>query len=71
VVRDFNVTGVAGSVIALVRRSGAGKTTVTDLVARFHDPSKGRILLNNMVSVTSACVNIAACWPSYTSRLLI
>ena len=32
--------------VALVGRSGAGKTTVTDLVARFHDPSKGRILLN-------------------------
>jgi ATP-binding cassette subfamily B protein/subfamily B ATP-binding cassette protein MsbA len=46
VVRDFNLTAAGGSVIALVGRSGAGKTTVTDLVARFHDPSKGRILLN-------------------------
>ncbi len=46
VVREFNVTAPGGSVIALVGRSGAGKTTVTDLVARFHDPSKGRILLN-------------------------
>jgi ATP-binding cassette subfamily B protein/subfamily B ATP-binding cassette protein MsbA len=35
-----------GSVVALVGRSGAGKTTVTDLVARFHDPTQGRILLN-------------------------
>jgi ATP-binding cassette subfamily B protein/subfamily B ATP-binding cassette protein MsbA len=33
-------------VVALVGRSGAGKTTVTDLVARFHDPTRGRILLN-------------------------
>src|SRR5207244_11108241 len=32
--------------VALVGRSGAGKTTVTDLVARFHDPTRGRILLN-------------------------
>ena len=30
-----------GSVVALVGRSGAGKTTVTDLVARFHDPDAG------------------------------
>ena len=48
VVRDFAVTVTGGSVIALVGRSGAGKTTVTDLVARFHDPSKGRIALNGV-----------------------
>jgi ATP-binding cassette subfamily B protein/subfamily B ATP-binding cassette protein MsbA len=46
VVRDFNITVAGGSVVALVGRSGAGKTTVTDLVARFHDPTRGRILLN-------------------------
>jgi ATP-binding cassette subfamily B protein/subfamily B ATP-binding cassette protein MsbA len=46
VVHDFSVVVPGGSVIALVGRSGAGKTTVTDLVARFHDPTKGRILVN-------------------------
>ena len=46
VVRDFNVRVPGGSVVALVGRSGAGKTTVTDLVARFHDPTRGKILLN-------------------------
>jgi ATP-binding cassette subfamily B protein/subfamily B ATP-binding cassette protein MsbA len=48
VVRDFNVIVPGGSVVALVGRSGAGKTTVTDLVARFHDPTRGRILVNGM-----------------------
>jgi ATP-binding cassette subfamily B protein/subfamily B ATP-binding cassette protein MsbA len=46
VVHDFNVAVPGGSVVALVGRSGAGKTTVTDLVARFHDPTRGRILVN-------------------------
>jgi ATP-binding cassette subfamily B protein/subfamily B ATP-binding cassette protein MsbA len=46
VVREFNVVVPGGSVVALVGRSGAGKTTVTDLVARFHDPTRGRILIN-------------------------
>jgi len=46
VVRDFSVDVPGGSVVALVGRSGAGKTTVTDLVARFNDPTEGRILLN-------------------------
>ena len=48
VVRDFSVTVPGGTVVALVGRSGAGKTTVTDLVARFHDPTRGRILLNGI-----------------------
>jgi ATP-binding cassette subfamily B protein len=48
VVRDFDVVVPGGSVVALVGRSGAGKTTVTDLVARFHDPTRGRILLNGV-----------------------
>ena len=48
VVRDFSITVPGGSVVALVGRSGAGKTTVTDLVARFHDPNKGRILVNGV-----------------------
>jgi ATP-binding cassette subfamily B protein/subfamily B ATP-binding cassette protein MsbA len=46
VVHDFDVVVPGGSVVALVGRSGAGKTTVTDLVARFHDPTRGRILVN-------------------------
>ena len=46
VVREFSVKVPGGAVVALVGRSGAGKTTVTDLVARFHDPTRGRILLN-------------------------
>src|SRR5437899_1041541 len=48
VVRAFDITVPGGSVVALVGRSGAGKTTVTDLVARFHDPTQGRILLNGV-----------------------
>jgi ATP-binding cassette subfamily B protein len=48
VIRDFDLTVEGGSTVALVGPSGAGKTTITDLVARFHDPSRGSILLNGI-----------------------
>ena len=46
VLHGISIAVRAGSVVALVGRSGAGKTTITDLVARFHDPDVGRVLVN-------------------------
>ncbi len=48
VIRDFSLQIPGGSVVALVGRSGAGKTTITDLLARFQDPTGGRLLLNDV-----------------------
>jgi ATP-binding cassette subfamily B protein len=48
VLHDFNLLVPGGATVALVGPSGAGKTTVTDLVARFHDPSSGAILINGI-----------------------
>jgi ATP-binding cassette subfamily B protein/subfamily B ATP-binding cassette protein MsbA len=46
IIRDFDITIGGGATVAIVGRSGAGKTTLTDLVGRFHDVTGGRITLN-------------------------
>jgi ABC-type multidrug transport system fused ATPase/permease subunit len=42
--RGVNFCVRRGERVALVGLSGAGKSTLLDLVARFHDPTRGRIL---------------------------
>jgi subfamily B ATP-binding cassette protein MsbA len=45
-VRDFSLTVPGGATVALVGRSGAGKSTVVNLVARLFDVETGRILID-------------------------
>jgi subfamily B ATP-binding cassette protein MsbA len=45
VLRGFDLTVKAGQLVALVGSSGAGKTTVTNLLLRFYDPQAGRITI--------------------------
>jgi subfamily B ATP-binding cassette protein MsbA len=48
VLRDVSFTARRGDVIAIVGASGAGKTTLVDLIPRFHEPTAGRILLDGV-----------------------
>ncbi|GII04669.1 ABC transporter ATP-binding protein [Planobispora takensis] len=44
----MDLTIPAGQVVALVGATGAGKTTLAKLVARFYDPVAGRVLLDGV-----------------------
>jgi len=47
-IQHFSLNVEAGKTIALVGASGAGKTTIFQLLMRFYDPSEGRIRLNGL-----------------------
>jgi ABC-type multidrug transport system fused ATPase/permease subunit len=48
VLPDLDVDIPAGQTLALVGTTGAGKTTIAKLVARFYDPTAGRIALDGI-----------------------
>jgi ATP-binding cassette subfamily B protein len=48
VLSDVTFTVEPGQLVALVGPSGAGKTTITSLVARLHDPVQGAVRINGM-----------------------
>ncbi|HLZ45487.1 MAG TPA: ABC transporter ATP-binding protein [Gemmatimonadales bacterium] len=48
VLRDVNLEVKRGQIVAIVGPSGAGKTTLVDLLPRFYEPTRGTILLDGV-----------------------
>ncbi|WP_217912798.1 ABC transporter ATP-binding protein [Miltoncostaea marina] len=46
VLRDIDLRIAAGETVALVGTTGAGKSTLAKLIARFYDPVEGRVLID-------------------------
>jgi ATP-binding cassette subfamily B protein len=48
VLKDVSFTALPGQTIALVGHTGAGKTTIVNLLLRFYDPDRGRITVDGV-----------------------
>lgn len=48
VLKDINLTIRKGQTVAVVGRSGGGKSTLADLIPRFIDPDKGAVLIDGL-----------------------
>lgn len=48
ILEDVSFRAAAGSTVALVGHTGAGKTTIISLLLRFYDPERGRITLDGV-----------------------
>lgn len=49
-IEDFSLQVAPGETVAIVGKTGAGKSTIVNLLMRFYDPDKGAILIDDVDS---------------------
>ncbi|MBI3582064.1 MAG: lipid A export permease/ATP-binding protein MsbA [Nitrospinae bacterium] len=60
VLRGVSFTAGAGTITAIVGMSGAGKTTMVDLIPRFYDPAGGAVLFDGVDVRTATLESLRA-----------
>ena len=57
-IKDFSLKITKGSKVAIVGPTGAGKTTLINLIMRFYEPINGKILFNDISSKDISLSNL-------------
>jgi len=61
VIRDLSIKAEEGKLVAIVGQTGAGKTTIINLLMRFYDPDSGTISIDgkNIMDVTRESLRLS------------
>ncbi|HSQ78599.1 MAG TPA: lipid A export permease/ATP-binding protein MsbA [Nitrospirota bacterium] len=71
VLHHINLTVRAGETIAIVGRSGGGKTTLVNLIPRFYDVSEGAILIDGVDIRNATIGSLRACTAIVTQQTIL
>jgi subfamily B ATP-binding cassette protein MsbA len=71
VLKGINLKVAAGETIAIVGKSGGGKTTLVNLLPRFYDVSDGAILIDGRDIRTATLESLRACTAIVTQQTIL
>ncbi len=71
VLRHIDLTVRAGETIAIVGRSGGGKTTLVNLIPRFYDVSEGAILIDGLDIRNATIESLRSCTAIVTQQTIL
>ena len=71
VLKNIDLTVNAGETIAIVGKSGGGKTTLVNLIPRFYDVSEGAILIDGLDIRNAAIGSLRSCTAIVTQQTIL
>ncbi len=71
VLRDINLTVRTGETVAIVGKSGGGKTTLVNLIPRFYDVTEGAIFIGGQDVRNSTIESLRSCTAIVTQQTIL
>jgi subfamily B ATP-binding cassette protein MsbA len=71
VLKGINLTVRAGETVAIVGKSGGGKTTLANLIPRFYDVTEGAILIDGLDVRNATIESLRACTAMVTQQTIL